>query len=207
MSVGRYEHLVFVYGTLKRNQPNHAYMMDPANGRAEFVCTARTEDRYPVVIASQFNIPFLLNKAGTGHQINGEVYSLDSKMLAFLDDFEGHPAYYTRRETPTLRTDDNSSVPLQLRPWIYTLNRYKPEMLALPMLATYDSRGDHGLPYVERLERQGAENAHCGHTEMGEATTCLEDLEELVDFMKAGQAGEEDSDGASPQSEHNKEKK
>lgn len=42
-------------------------MMDPANGRAEFVCTARTEDRYPVVIASQFNIPFLLNKAGTGH--------------------------------------------------------------------------------------------------------------------------------------------
>lgn len=88
-------------------------------------------------------------------------------MLAFLDDFEGHPGYYTRRETPVRRTDSSDQVPLELRPWIYILSKYKPEMLNLPMLSTYDSAGDHGLRYVERLERQGP-NAHCGHTEMGE---------------------------------------
>lgn len=101
-------------------------------------------------------------------------------MLAFLDDFEGHPAYYTRRETPTTRTDANDSVPGELAPWIYTLNRYKAEMLALPMLATYDSSGDHGLPYVERLERQGSENAHSGHIEMSEVVDDTDDRVSLL---------------------------
>jgi len=41
--------------------------MDSANGLAEFVCTARTVNKYPLVIASQFNIPFLLGKQDTGH--------------------------------------------------------------------------------------------------------------------------------------------
>lgn len=85
-------------------------------------------------------------------------------MLAFLDDFEGHPGYYTRRETPVRQTDSGDK---KLSPWLYILNKYKSEMLELPMYATYDSYGDHGLPYVERLERQG-DNAHSGHTEMSE---------------------------------------
>jgi len=162
----KFEHLVFVYGTLKKSQPNHKVMMDSGNGLAEFVCSARTVNRYPLVIASQFNIPFLLGKHDTGNQINGEVYSVDQRMLDFLDAFEGHPGYYTRLETPVTSTGADG-VTVELRPWIYILEKYKPDMLQLPLLATYDSFGDHGLRYVERCDRQG-ENAHCGHTEKGE---------------------------------------
>jgi gamma-glutamylaminecyclotransferase len=30
-------HLVFVYGTLKRGEPNHGWMTDPENGTHSFV--------------------------------------------------------------------------------------------------------------------------------------------------------------------------
>ena len=68
-------HLVFVYGTLKRGEPNHHWMQESDDdGRAEFVGSGRTETRYPLVIASKYNIPFLLNLPGTGKQVRGEVY-------------------------------------------------------------------------------------------------------------------------------------
>ena len=34
----------------------------------------RDHFRYPLVIASRYNIPFLLDKPGTGNQIRGEIY-------------------------------------------------------------------------------------------------------------------------------------
>lgn len=80
-------------------------------------------------------------------------------MLKFLDEFEGHPTYYTRRQTPVSTVEHGT-----IEPWIYFLNEYKPEMLTLPMYADYDSYGQHGLRYVERCDRQG-HNANYGHTE------------------------------------------
>ena len=61
------KYLLFSYGTLKRNQPNEHYMMDPKTGWTRFVGTARTVDRYPLVIGSKYNIPFLLNNKGVGN--------------------------------------------------------------------------------------------------------------------------------------------
>ena len=45
----------------------------------------------------RFNIPYLLDKPGTGHNICGEVYEVDEKMLGKLDELEDHPTYYERR--------------------------------------------------------------------------------------------------------------
>ena len=42
-------------------------MTDQTNGEAKFVCTARTVESYPLVIASRYNIPFLLGKPGAGY--------------------------------------------------------------------------------------------------------------------------------------------
>ena len=72
-------HKVFVYGTLKQDEPNH-YMLQ--NGGpdledfkssknqtfqpAKFICKAETLQKYPLVIASKFNIPYLLDKPGHG---------------------------------------------------------------------------------------------------------------------------------------------
>jgi len=60
-------HLVFVYGTLKRGQPNHHVLSDALTGEAVHVDGARTVIKYPLVIGSRYNIPFLLDQPHTGH--------------------------------------------------------------------------------------------------------------------------------------------
>ncbi|KAI2806520.1 hypothetical protein BLOT_008477 [Blomia tropicalis] len=144
------KNLIFVYGTLKRSQPNYNVMTDQTNGEAKFVCTARTVESYPLVIASRYNIPFLLGKPGAGYQITGEIYSVDEKMMKFLDDFEGHPGFYTRLQRQVITEDGKT-----LMSWLYILEKFHSEMLNFPMIENYDSYGDHGRPYVERLARQG----------------------------------------------------
>lgn len=63
-------HRVFVYGTLKRGEPNHSLIQDAANGYAKFLGIGRTVTPYPLIIATRYNIPFLLKKPGIGHVSN-----------------------------------------------------------------------------------------------------------------------------------------
>ena len=58
--------LVFVYGTLKRGEPNHHWLTDAANGNGRFIGRAVTSELFPLVVASRYNIPFLLNSPGSG---------------------------------------------------------------------------------------------------------------------------------------------
>jgi len=58
---------VFVYGTLKQNQPNNYHLNDTKNGYAVFRSVAVTVNKYPLVISTKYNIPFLLQNEGTGH--------------------------------------------------------------------------------------------------------------------------------------------
>uniref|UniRef100_A0A8C2HNS3 Gamma-glutamylaminecyclotransferase n=1 Tax=Cyprinus carpio TaxID=7962 RepID=A0A8C2HNS3_CYPCA len=67
-------HHVFVYGTLKKGQPNHFKMLDSANAQAKCLARARTVERYPLVIATNDNITFLLNVPGMGQHVHGEIY-------------------------------------------------------------------------------------------------------------------------------------
>ena len=60
--------LSFVYGTLKRGQPNH-YRLGKEFGASLFIGTARSIQQFPLVIASKYNIPFLLYAAGKGKVI------------------------------------------------------------------------------------------------------------------------------------------
>lgn len=88
--------LIFVYGTLKRGEPNHYVLNKVDNGSAEFVCSGKTATQFPLIVGTKYNIPFLLNVPETGHRINGEIYSVDEKMLNSLDDFEDYPQLYDR---------------------------------------------------------------------------------------------------------------
>lgn len=60
-------HLIFVYGTLKSGEPNSYLMKDETCG----VCISRglaySKEKYPLVVASRYNIPYLLYKPGSGH--------------------------------------------------------------------------------------------------------------------------------------------
>ncbi|XP_075242117.1 uncharacterized protein LOC142336994 [Convolutriloba macropyga] len=89
---------VFLYGTLKRGQPNHEHLMNPENGSSTFVCKARTYEKMPLVMERTMNIPYLLKNFS--HESNlhvlGEIFLVDRKMRDFLDWFEDHPGWYTR---------------------------------------------------------------------------------------------------------------
>lgn len=89
---------VFVYGTLKNGQPNHYWLTETKNGVAQFISTGTTQTKYPLIVASQYNVPFLLSEAGTGHYINGEVYSVDKQKLHHLDELEDYPQLYDRAQ-------------------------------------------------------------------------------------------------------------
>ena len=65
-------HLVFVYGTLKSGEPNHHVLQDPSNGKKELVGVGETASKYPLVVASRYNIPYLLDAAGTGLNVKGK---------------------------------------------------------------------------------------------------------------------------------------
>jgi gamma-glutamylcyclotransferase (GGCT)/AIG2-like uncharacterized protein YtfP len=56
---------VFIYGTLKRGQTNN-FLNDIANGSAIFIADGKTEKKYPLIIASQCNRPYLLPIEGKG---------------------------------------------------------------------------------------------------------------------------------------------
>ena len=50
-----------------------------------------------MVIASKFNIPFLLDLPDSGHRVQGEVYRIDQEKLENLDILEDYPKLYKRR--------------------------------------------------------------------------------------------------------------
>ncbi|XP_075548101.1 gamma-glutamylaminecyclotransferase-like isoform X3 [Dermacentor variabilis] len=150
-------HNVFVYGTLKTGEPNNSVINDSKNGKAILIGTAVTVKKWPLVIASSYNIPYLLHCEGKGHSITGELYSVDDKMLATLDDFESHPKYYVRSEEDIellTRQLNDEKTKKKLKAWIYFLKDYREELLQRPYLASYSSKGDHGLEYVPRYLRQ-----------------------------------------------------
>jgi len=57
---------VFVYGTLKVGFPNHFLLQDQNNGKATFLFRGTTIERFPLIVATEFEIPMMLNKPGTG---------------------------------------------------------------------------------------------------------------------------------------------
>ena len=59
-------HRLFVYGTLKRGQPNHYLMTDARNGVANFIGNGSTISKWPLVVFTPYHIPFLLDMPGTG---------------------------------------------------------------------------------------------------------------------------------------------
>ena len=56
-----------MYGTLKRGQPNNFRLQDAVKyGVSKFLGEAKLCKRYPMVVASRYNIPVMLAKEGEG---------------------------------------------------------------------------------------------------------------------------------------------
>lgn len=159
-------HRVFVYGTLKSKEPNaHVIAEAVEKGHARFVCRAQTIDRYPLLIASRYNIPFLLYHPGEGKNVRGEIYEVSDETLAMLDDFEGHPEVYLRQSIKTgmlfdldddsasekENNNDNDDEDVIVECWTYFLYDFEPSLLLRQheFLENYSNHDPtHGLYYV-----------------------------------------------------------
>ncbi|XP_060077242.1 gamma-glutamylaminecyclotransferase C-like [Ylistrum balloti] len=140
---------VFVYGTLQRGQPNSKLFDNTKDGHYKYLGVGVTVKKYPLVIASMFNIPFMLPVEGSGNNIRGEVYEVDERMLEALDGLERHPVFY-RREMIPVTCEDGCVVECGC----YLLFDFRKELLELQFYDSYDSNGSHNLPYVLRSERK-----------------------------------------------------
>lgn len=106
-----------------------------------------------MVIASKYNIPFLLDLPNQGHLIQGEIYQVNEEKLKHLDVLEDYPKLYKRRlecikiVKPTHKSVESTT---ELECIVYFLVKHKPEILELPFIDNYSSAGSHGLPYNAR---------------------------------------------------------
>lgn len=55
--------LIFVYGTLKTNEPNYGLIKER---NVKFISSGVTLGKWPLIIATERNVPFLLNKPNYG---------------------------------------------------------------------------------------------------------------------------------------------
>lgn len=81
------EILLFVYGTFLMGEPNHA-LLDGARPLGE----ARSEAAFELIDLGDF--PAMVG--GGEDAVEGEIYAVDSCVLARLDEHEDHPDYYCR---------------------------------------------------------------------------------------------------------------
>ncbi|XP_039298330.1 gamma-glutamylaminecyclotransferase C-like [Nilaparvata lugens] len=151
MEASHLNHLLFVYGTLKQGEPNQDVIKteNKIDGKeqpqSQFIGKAETIEKYPLVIATKHNVPFLLNLPGTGYNVTGEIYEINDKMLEKLDIFEECPEYYIRRKECVRLLDTQKTAEC----WIYFLKGHHPNLIKLEMFNNYCSNGEHGLPYLE----------------------------------------------------------
>lgn len=111
------DHLVFVYGTLKKGFGNNVLLAD-----AEFLGEAITADEAYVMTGR--GIPFVHLVKQDGHRIVGEVYSVTEPQLRSLDGLEGHPTWYERQQIPVHVSDYREGagyLELDTVAWIYLM--------------------------------------------------------------------------------------
>jgi gamma-glutamylaminecyclotransferase len=134
---------LFVFGTLKRGFPLH----DRGLRQAQLLGLYRTVAPYPMLVAGPWFAPMLLNQPGTGRQVKGELYEIETARLALLDALEsiGQPG--------------NLRVIVAVEPlaggaarsaWVYM----KISALASPVHTAYleDYQDRRFIPFEQRME-------------------------------------------------------
>jgi len=103
---------LFVYGTLKRGEPNHHYMK-----QAYFIGEAYTKEKYyRTGFISVYKNPI---ESAEGKQIEGELYLVPKKdLLGPIDRLEYHPIAYTRERIVVILKDTYKEV----KAWMYFRN-------------------------------------------------------------------------------------
>ena len=89
--------------------------------------------------------------------VKGEIYHVDDEMLAWMDDFEGHPEVYERMSLKVIPTDDKghgSAVKStqtgeneEVECLAYFLRKFPEGLLHAKTMASYDHKADQERIY------------------------------------------------------------
>ncbi|MBS3779220.1 MAG: gamma-glutamylcyclotransferase [Desulfovermiculus sp.] len=95
---------VFVYGTLKEGFPNYHL-----NRGVRVPGTFITCQRFPLFLVGERHTPCLINRAGRGEQVVGQVYRVDQAALAQMDELEQvtEPGGYQRMKITVRRPSEH----------------------------------------------------------------------------------------------------
>lgn len=112
-------HKVFVYGTLRREEPNH-YLLE----NHPFLGEAISMDDF---IMWGSRVPFIREAEGKhALPIRGEIFEVPHEYMPRLDALEGHPRWYLRKEK-TFRLNGE-----KVTAWVYTMPEGDPSGLLEP---------------------------------------------------------------------------
>lgn len=110
--------LVFVYGTLRRNQGNDYLLRDAA-----FVDDAVSLGK-GFIIRGRGPVPYLTLLPGTARSgaIKGEIWDVPESIIPALDRLEGHPNWYRREQHAFQLHDGPENTPgTTVTAWVYLI--------------------------------------------------------------------------------------
>lgn len=118
------KNIVFVYGTFMRGKIGHSVMKTASIGGCKYLGPAYTVQHFSMYDCGEF--PTVVQDPN-GFPLKGEVYEVDDATLHLMDDIEGHPDFFERREF-LLDTGQLA--------WVYTWD--KSRLVMEPMLQPKD---------------------------------------------------------------------
>lgn len=146
---------LFVYGTLKRGFFNYSRYLGIAesDSKAVFVGDGCTIESYPMVVrppnqTGSSGAPQLLDEAGKGFNVMGEVYLIDESTLKAMDILEGvHRGRY-RRQTIQVQFETEEGYLRHMECATYFFVAEDPSLQELPWLENYTA--EHNAAYVAK---------------------------------------------------------
>jgi gamma-glutamylaminecyclotransferase len=143
MSNRQDKHLVAVYGTLKSDESNHRLLSGSPNHQGEasdsvLIGSGTTHPNYDLLEMGAFPGAIYGN-----HRLMVEVYEVNNRVLARLDQLEGHPSFYERTLIPVEL--DNGEV---VESWIYTISHLSSHYNSRPLCTNFDTQ--HRLNWTRK---------------------------------------------------------
>jgi gamma-glutamylaminecyclotransferase len=137
------QHRVFVYGTLKQGYPNF-HINRGRRVPGDFI----TVQAFPLYVLGPMHLPWLVEQAGHGHAVRGQVFEVDDGSLALMDRLEqiDEPGWYQRRLIQVRPLQGGDAIDTFV--YFGTPGRAAAETIHLGPLAEYTTA--HALSYREQ---------------------------------------------------------
>ncbi|OUS21215.1 gamma-glutamylcyclotransferase ['Osedax' symbiont bacterium Rs2_46_30_T18] len=134
---------VFVFGTLKQGFPNHN-----CNSGMRLSGNYHTLQKYPLYIVGERFSPWLILDPGKGHQVKGQVFTVDSAGLAKMDKLERTDQADGYRRIELAVVSDQLTAPIKVFAYVKSVNQLQVAKQTVELRGEYLL--EHALLYSSR---------------------------------------------------------